>query len=301
MKSYTDFSLEEYLKESLAFHIKIDFHYDNEYFGIMEFRIMESYDMLKNIIDIPLIIYNEIYDIKEDSENIEIDLHNDFPKRIVIDELKIISSKNSYCSYNDCDVVTKTIHIDIVINWNLLTSDEFSKLVIHEIMHGYEDYNRKLNNKDSIFSKLDTKYRRSLKLLGKIDNKLPEFVYFFNDQEQNAYFSELYIDIKNIIDRDNINIKNIDFSHIVNEISKLDRWKQYVMLIKLYEDDSLYDKNLSSYKFLNGFKSNKKEFKHYVKKQIRKFKNKFEQQVPKMIYDIICDQELTHKKLNKMF
>ena len=118
-------------------------------------------------------------------------------------------------------------------------------------------------------------------------SNISKCIYFFNDAEINAYFSSLKSTIEKIIKDNKIDRNNIDFKFIVNEIAKTDIWKQYFELSIFIENlkdnewknliQNIYDKN----KTINQIYTE-------LNKKCKKFKNKFDSFVPKIICELIC-------------
>ena len=118
-------------------------------------------------------------------------------------------------------------------------------------------------------------------------SNISKCIYFFNDAEINAYFSSLKSTIEKIIKDNKIDRNNIDFKFIVNEITKTDIWKQYFELSIFIENlkdnewknliQNIYDKT----KTINQIYTE-------LNKKWKKFKNKFDSFVPKIICELIC-------------
>ena len=113
--------------------------------------------------------------------------------------------------------------------------DDLMFLLIHELMHGYEDKRRIMNGKPSIFNLIDEKYVKSVRIFKSIDEltrNIGRLNYLFNDQEQNAYFCTLDNIIKRIIDKTNSNKTNIKYNEIVDEIKDSHIFRIYFELGK---------------------------------------------------------------------
>ena len=183
--------------------------------------------------------------------------------------------------------------------------DDFIFLVIHELMHGYEDKRRIKHGKPGIFNLLDDEYVKGFKMIHK-DNEILKNIgrckYFLNDQEINAYIGTLNFTIENLIKKNNITIENIDYDKLIDDIKDTKVFKDYFdlfkFIIKLNEDIlSEYEMKELMDLYEHYYKNKKtiKEIKIELNKKWDKFYNKFNQIVPKIICkDIIKPAKRTY-------
>ena len=186
-----------------------------------------------------------------------------------------------------------TIFLILYLPWDFSYGDyldEINRLVIHELLHAYENYNRIKHNAGTIEDLMNKQYISAIRHLKSSDNNISNIskcIYFFNDAEINAYFSSLKSTIEKIIKDNKIDRNNIDFKFIVNEIAKTEIWKQYFELSIFIENlkdnecknliQNIYDKT----KTINQIYTE-------LNKKWKKFKNKFDSFVPKIICELIC-------------
>lgn len=150
----------------------------------------------------------------------------------------------------------------------------------HELIHAWEDYNRLLKDKESLF---DIVKRNKDYHLPSGYNIVSEYNYFFNKQEQNAYISEL----KTYFERYPVKIKEYE-SNVANKLYDIIKdtsiYKKYIYLINSLVNIS----DVNEFKKLNKFRN---ATDNKIKKQLiaeaEKLKRKLENIIPKMIYDYI--------------
>lgn len=171
--------------------------------------------------------------------------------------------------------------------------DDLMFLLIHELMHGYEDKRRTIHGKPSIFNLLDDKYIKSIRLfksINELTRNVGQFNYLFNNQEQNAYFGTLDNIIKTIVEKTNSTQNNIEYNEIIDKIKDSHTFKIYFELgefIVNINNDNLTDSDKEQ--ILDLYKNYYKEditYDKLVKKLNNKwnhFYSKFNQLTPKII------------------
>jgi len=212
--------------------------------------------------------------------------------------ISILDSNEIKCKYTKIE--QDVAYIEIYGNEEMFISNtnEYAKLILHELLHAYDDYNRISKGKPSLFAFWNEKYSTSsmnLNSLQKHERVLSRINYFFNDSEQNAYFSQLEIDVKDIIDKLHLTRKNFkDFSYSIfkEQIKNTSIWKEYFELSKFIlsmhnESIDERDKKFIVMKWKSLYKEDKSfsEIDKEIWNKWTKFEKKFEQLLPK----IICD------------
>lgn len=163
--------------------------------------------------------------------------------------LSCMQSQNMHASYIGQHNRIVNIELSVPEKVTYAHYDDLLFLLIHELMHGYEDKRRIIHGKPSIFNLIDEKYVKSVRIFKSIDEltrNIGRLNYLFNDQEQNAYFGTLDHIIKGIIDKTNSNKTNIKYNEIVDEIKNSYIFKIYFELGKFIIDinnDRLNDSN----------------------------------------------------------
>lgn len=280
MKSLTEY-IEESLNEDLLQHIEYEYRWYNNI-------IHESYGVFNGAKEIADLIYTSL---KANKSSIIIDCSNicDFFKKI---KLTIKTGKFVYAEFDEQkdDVIYLNLYLPNNFSYGDYL-DEINRLVIHELLHAYENYNRIKHKAGSIQDLMNKQYLSAIRNLRSADENISNIskcIYFFNDAEINAYFSSLKSTIEKIIKDNKINRNNINFKFIVNEITKTEIWKQYFELSIFIENlknndwknliQKIYDKNKSIDQIYNE-----------LMKKWKRFKNKFDNFVPKIICEFICN------------
>lgn len=169
--------------------------------------------------------------------------------------------------------------------------DDYAKLILHELLHGYEDYNRIKTGKQSLADLWDPKYGRSTYGLNSFNNvrqSLSRCRYFLDTSELNAFFSGLETDIVKLLKTKNYYIDTFDYSKFKKDLQKTELWKVYFELYEFIDSLSNLDndqKKEIEEEYLYWFKENKNfnNIHKEIKNKWRKFESKFNQLVPKII------------------
>lgn len=231
--------------------------------------------------------------------------YNSFPikysdKFIKEINININKSENISASYNveKTDYINKVAFIELYYNidtvlFSFKQSIQLQKLIRHEVTHCLEDFSRYNNGVKTLKDLWNIEYNEAIANLNNINNIfrfISQLNYFLNPQEQNAYLSNLTDDIKQIITKNNWDQSNIDYNKFIEQLKSIDTWNLYFSLGNLIY--KIYNKELNSNQckmIINQYKNGKKIsdekcIKEIYNKFIR-FKNKFEQLVPKILFD----------------
>ena len=261
--------------------------------------ILEDAGLYKNISQIIKSILDEIKK-NSTSKTYVINDFNDF----FIDEIKIEFIEEDY------DDAKSTIpiflndkkHLDIiyiklyVVRKNLVTYSIIKELLIHEIQHAWEKYNRMLKNpntrSDEIFFKSE--------LYNKISNFkdgenvgarfVRQVLYLMTGYERNSFVSQIYAEIMDEeIDNSNELLKRLKTSNIYNKFIYFNNW------VYAYYDNvltnELIDNIVNEYNYIHKTDKNEKEVFKHLSKICDKSINQLEKTLPKMCV----------KKLNEKF
>ena len=284
------------LEDVLSEHFKISYHmisYSPNHV------ILEDAGLYKNISQIIKSILDEIKK-NPTSKTYVINDFNDF----FIDEIKIEFIEEDY------DDAKSTIqiflndkkHLDsiyiklYVVRKNLVTYSIIKELLIHEIQHAWEKYNRMLKNpntrSDEIFFKSE--------LYNKISNFkdsenvgarfVRQVLYLMTGYERNYFISQIYAEIMDEeIDNPNELLKRLKTSNIYNKFIYFNNW------VYAYYDnvltDELIDNIVNEYNYIHKTDKNEKEVFKHLSKICDKSINQLEKILPKMCV----------KKLNEKF
>ena len=282
----------EYLKESLHNHVNSEINTNYKFYE--KLGIPEFVEKSTNI------IFEYISKYVDDIKSL------DKTKKFIIDNITIIvnfenNSNIVDASYDfkNTDYENSTITINVNIHrenkfFILDNSDNIESIIQHEILHAYEDLSRYNNGKELFSDLIDDSYTKSFYYVNYSKNKynsiVSNIIYFLNDEERNAYFSQLKKDIENSITKLNMTSSNFDYNKLIEYVKDKPLWKRYFE-IGIFIEQLINNKLQGYYKefiykeYNNINNSNLSE--HKINKDIinkwTKFKNKFEQLVPKII------------------
>lgn len=296
MKKFSEIIYNKSLEDVLCEHFKISYHMISYSPNRV---ILEDAGLYKNISQIIKSILNEIKK-NPTSKAYVINDFNDF----FIDEINIEFIEEDY------DDAKSTIpiflndkkHLDsiyiklYVVRKNLVTYSIIKELLIHEIQHAWEKYNRMLKNpntrSDEIFFKSE--------LYDKISNFkdgenvgsrfVRQVLYLMTGYERNSFISQIYAEIMDEeIDSPNELLKRLKTSNIYNKFIYFNNW------VYAYYDnvltDELVDNIVNEYNFIHKTDKNEKEVFKHLSKICDKSINQLEKTLPKMCV----------KKLNEKF
>lgn len=175
----------------------------------------------------------------------------------------------------------------------------------HELLHAYEDYQRKANRKPDLndtFMKTPYPAINSLlhnPIVSDPQKVLLEVLYFLNPEERNANLSTLYTELKTtclLLSRENV-LAAIQKTSYYKEYN---RYKTLLMILFYFRTDKKFSAQmLSTYNFAieimgqNGVNlpqmKTYKQLLKFVLVQWRKYDRKWKQNVNKVVYDILDD------------
>lgn len=280
-------SIIEYLKESLHNHIDYNFSdYTKFYYVFEKNGIPEEIRNLVNEIDIKYdnLDYNESANFYNDK----------FIKITTITKLK--GDPIAEYDIEKTDYINRHVFINIYDN-------EKSKLntirnfIRHELVHAYEDIKRYEHGKELFSDIIDDQYRNSSLIVANRSqkqqyNQIADILYFLHDEERNAYFSSLESDIIEAIDHYNMNDTNFNYDKLIKYVKDKPLWKKYfecgetILELTSNNVEKWYvNMMLTTYNKISNKNSTISQMKKDLKNKWIKFKNKFEQLVPKIIYD----------------
>lgn len=281
--------LEENILNRLYFHTCIEFKLDHNLYPY----IVESLGKFDNA---GKVVKHIIDTLKTNFESQLIDCTNDNVYFKYID-IKLNTNEKGYGSY--LKFKDDTVYLEIGANEKYFNEniDRYVKTIVHELLHGYEDYNRIKNTGQGIFAYYNDKYKNSFNNINSQDDLkmwLSRCNYFLNSQEKNAYLSQLESDIESLFKNEHITIEDFNYTKFKDKLKNTDIWKEYFKLSifilklknsKLTNEQKKYVENLWA-KLYNE----KKTFSQIIKELYNnweKFEKKFEQLVPKIICSYI--------------
>ena len=290
MKALNDYvienNLEEIILKRLHFHTCVEFKLNNSLYPY----IVESLGKFDNA---GKVVKHIIDTLKSNFESQVIDCTNDNVYFKYID-IELNTNANGYGSY--LKFKDDTVYLELGAKnkeYFIENIDMYIKLCVHELLHGYEDYSRIKNTGQGIFTYSNDKYKNSFANLNS-QNDLKMWLsrcnYFLNDQERNAYLSQLVNDIESLFKNEHITIENFSYTKFKDKLKNTSIWKEYFNL-------SIFILNLKNSKFSDEQKKHvenlceqlykeKKTFNQINKEMYnnwKKFEKKFEQLVPKII------------------
>ena len=281
--------LEENILNRLYFHTCIEFKLDNNLYPY----IVESLGKFDNA---GKVVKHITDTLKTNFESQVIDCMNDNVYFKYID-IKLNTNEKGYGSY--LKFKDDTVYLEIGANKEYFNEniDRYVKTIVHELLHGYEDYNRIKNTDKGIFAYYNDKYKNSFNNINSQNDLkmlLSRCNYFLNSQERNAYLSQLESDIESLFKNEHITIEDFNYTKFKDKLKNTDILKEYFKL-------SIFILKLKNAKLPNGEKkyvenlwaqlyNEKKTFSQIIKELYNnweKFEKKFEQLVPKIICSYI--------------
>lgn len=290
MKSLNEYVLESKLEENilnrLYFHTCVEFKLNNNLYPY----VIESLGKFDNA---DKVVKHIIDTLKSNFESQTIDCTNDnvYFKYI---NITLNTGENGYGTY--LKFKDNTVYLEIGTkskDYLIENIDRYTKTIIHELLHGFEDYNRIKNTGQGIFAYLNDKYKNSFANLNSQNDVkmwLSRCIYLLNDQERNAYLSQLETDIESLFKNDNIRIEDFNYSKFKDKLKSTSIWKEYfklsIFILKLKnskfsDEQKEYVENTWSQLY-----NENKTFNQIIKELYanwEKFEKKFEQLVPKII------------------
>ena len=281
--------LEENILNRLYFHTCIEFKLDHNLYPY----VVESLGKFDNA---GKVVKHITDTLKTNFESQVIDCSNDnvYFKYI---NIKLNTNEKGYGSY--LKFKDNTVYLEIGANKEYFNEniDRYVKTIVHELLHGYEDYNRIKNTGQGIFAYYNDKYKNSFNNINSQDDLkmwLSRYNYFLNSQERNAYLSQLESDIESLFKNEHITIEDFNYTKFKDKLKNSFMWKEYFKLsifilklknAKLTNEEKKYVENLWAQLY-----NEKKTFSQIIKELYNnweKFEKKFEQLVPKIICSYI--------------
>ena len=160
-------------------------------------------------------------------------------------------------------------------------------------MHGYEDYNRLKNTGQGIFAYYNDKYKNSffnLNSQNDIIMWLSRCNYLLNNQERNAYLSQLETDIESLFKNEHITIEDFNYTQFKDKLKNTSIWQEYfklsIFILKLKNSNFSDEQKKYVENTWERVYKEKKTFNQITKELYNnweKFEKKFEQLVPKIV------------------
>ena len=297
-----DNKLSKLLKESLLQHIEVE----DFFLGLSDMYIYEHHGHFDNSYEIAQYILGEIKNMYNDDGveyDINISKYDTFVDRVFITPFNNNEISGAY------DIIdNETLFMDLYFDKKHITENkpELLKTIIHEMLHGYEDYNVMNNTGQSIRDMIDRKYNAATRNINNSNDDIKTIaraIYLFDIHEQKTYLSQVEVDIRNIIKKNNIVLGDPKrYKIITDELERTDIWKIYIDLANdiMNADEKtinntykMFDRNLFDRKF-SGVSARKDLIKRY-----NSFKRKFDEIVPKIIFDVLSENEVDNRKMNR--
>lgn len=289
------------MENTLKSHLFIELYYRldkrflNEHLENNTDDLLKEYGVFNNCEGITKKVYNVYQKNKGKEGTFNIIIDNDWIEEVIVN-LKHLKT-NTFAEYDatNSTMITNVKgdvkRMRIIININSLYTNPKREFVgiMHELQHAYEDYNRAINNKDSIAdTALEHGYVKNI--VGSYNNVnkniISNLLYYIERFERNAYFAEITGELKNTDD----NISSVEDA--MKYVESLDVYKLYYETIPRTIDSILVitDRNkqnevISYFEELSNLKFNSfKQLKNYLKKEKRNIINKLDILIPKIIY-----------------
>lgn len=230
-------------------------------------------------------------------------------QRFIID----VSDCDIYCKKVDVEVFygdslggdfykfeDDTAYIKLMLNESFKVDiDILEGIILHEMLHAYEEHNRLAKGKLSIFDEISKEYmnaRRHLRKPFEPDKSLSTLKYYLDPKERNAFFATLTMDIKRVAEKVKPSLSQHKINDMIEGLQSITTWERYfefckfAMRIDTYEDEDLeraYWRVVASREEHKANLTNKD--KQYIKsaKEIRK--------------EVKAKHILFNKKFNQLF
>ena len=308
------YKLENYLFDRLFTHISLELKFENGKGLDPRFSFYNSiYESLGKFDNAGKVVSHIIKELKNNfnSQIIDCSKDNVFFNKISIEINNEHNGSMSYIKYAN-DIIYVNLYSSNIDDF-LININEYEKLMLHELLHGYEDFNRIKNGKDSIFDLVDKSYTNAFRNINNGNDLymyLSQCKYFLNAQERNAYFTSLESSIKKLLNSGNYTLDKFDYKKFKNDLKNTDIWKIYFDLFIFIENLKTLSENKDIIKkvYYNLFKEEKtfKEIYNELIYKWEKFNSKFNQLVPKILCNNINIKENREfsffiNKINKYF
>lgn len=231
MKSILEYVVDDKFENYLLDRLESFIILNENYLQINEAQL-NLFDNYKEILDIILKDIKKIpQNFEEKQIKISINSVQEYPKNIFIDVKRIkegIRGAFYNCTKNGDVSLNLYFGEGFRMQWNKIRIT-----ILHELMHGYQEYIRISNNQPSIFDEYTREYRNATMNLSKEMSKsyivryIAFLKYFFNDKEKEAYFATLELKFLDIINKIKPSFSNIKFDKIKNLIKQDDIWQLY--------------------------------------------------------------------------
>lgn len=179
-----------------------------------------------------------------DKIDVEFKLVQEYPKNI---KITLYHSPGNSVGGSFSKLENNIIYLDVELpeNTSKYHRNELGAIVLHELLHGYEEYIRNDKGLPSIFDELKDDYyngfrnlnfpRNILDKMSKEDKEYSVCVkniaisrYFYNKHEIFAYIGILEYKLKNILKNLKPNYNNFKYEDAINELKKEYVWKNYL-------------------------------------------------------------------------
>lgn len=228
MKTISEYILEEKFKKYLLSDLKqlIEcFNEDNLYFENRNGKF-------KNYENAVEVVFDSILKLSEKfkEEKFTISIKDCYCKTVTVLPKH---TKLPYVvgGFESCDKLGN-VEIEIKLPKNFKRySEKIKGLILHELLHAYEEYNRMVDGQNSIFQEFTDEYKiAAQKANYKGDKTIKNLItlkYFLNYHERRAYFTELEECVIDIIEKIKPTMDDLKIDKIFDELCQKDLWKRY--------------------------------------------------------------------------
>lgn len=209
-------------------------YYDFYYEINQSSEIFESLSQLDNFKELYKIFRKFFQKLPNDFEEkkYEIDVSNAkaFCDKIIVDIKH--SNDGNIAVYEGISSDFKIVYLEIKLHEHRKNNYDTSLcgLILHELLHAYEDKCRKSKNKGSIFDEFTNKYKAGIENLKRKDfiiRNLAVLNYFLDKHEQRAYLSTIELDILEVIQKVKPSFEDMRTNKVLEELKITNIWKTY--------------------------------------------------------------------------
>ena len=241
------------------------------------FESLSQLDNFKEVYKLLRIFWQKLPNDFEEKEY-TIDLRK---AKTICNEIKLDlkkSDEGNTAKYNKLSADYSMIYIEVRTKDHRKNSYNTSLcgLILHELLHAYEDICRKKKNKPSIYDEFTNKYDAGFANLKNKDfvvKNLAVLNYFLNPKERRAYLSTIELDILEVIKEIRPTFSDMRTDKVLKRLQQTGIWKTYFNFGKFVMFIDKIDDKILERAYYNASKTTEEKNKD-IDKRIAELKTK---------------------------